>query len=352
MNGGQELISPSSIRLDASTVCQLRCPCCPTARGEIRAGLGSGFLTLQHFRQIVDGSGVQHVELASWGEAFLNPHLVGILEHADRKNIRLTIDGGANLNHVPADLADAIVRYRLYRLTCAIDGTTQETYAKYRRRGILQRVLENIDRINEAKSKRHSRFPILRWQFVIFGHNEHEIPAAKAMASTLGMEISFKLNWAEKYSPIRDPDFVRQHTGLAAVTRSEHRQISGERYRQKLCCAQLWNMPAINWDGRVLGCSVNRWGDFGVVEQSLADAVNSEKIAYARQMLVGKAAARPDIPCTVCHNYREMDRAQNWLTSAEIEGFKELPVHDLSFARPERSRGLEPQSPGRGCRRT
>jgi MoaA/NifB/PqqE/SkfB family radical SAM enzyme len=330
--------------VDASTVCQLRCRCCPTALGEIRAGLGSGFLTLAHFRQIVDGSGVQHVELASWGEVFLNPHLVGILEHADRRNIRLTIDGGANLNHLPMELADAIVRYRLYRLTCAIDGASQETYAKYRRGGSLKRVLENIDGINDAKSRHHSRFPILRWQFVIFGHNEHEIPAAKAMARTLGMEILFKLNWAEKYSPVRDADFVREHTGLAAVSRSEHRQLRGERYRQKLCCAQLWNMPAINWDGRVLGCSVNRWGDFGVVEHSLADAVNSEKIAYARQMLLGRAAARQDIPCTLCHNYRQMEREKNWLRGEEIESLKrELPVHDLGFATREQSRGLEPQ---------
>ena len=342
--GGQEFISPSSIRVDGSSVCQLRCPCCPTARGEIRAGLGSGFLTLERFRQIVAGSGVQHVELASWGEVFLNPHLVEILEHADRKNIKLTIDGGANLNHLPAEVADATVRYRLHGLTCAIDGASQETYARYRRGGILQRVLTNIGRINDAKSRHHSPFPILRWQFVIFGHNEHEIPAAKAMASTLGMEIFFKLNWADKYSPVRDPDFVKKHTGLAAVTRSEYRQVQGEGYRQKLCCAQLWNMPAINWDGRVLGCSVNRWGDFGVVEQSLAAAVNSERIAYARQMLLGKAAARADIPCTLCHNYRQMERDQNWLTGKDIESFtRELPDHDLSLAKHEGSRSLQPQ---------
>lgn len=321
MNGEQVPISPTSIRLDASTVCQLRCPCCPTTRGEVRDSLGSGFLTLERFREIVDGSSIRHVELASWGEVFLNPHLLQILEHAARTNIALTIDGGTNLNHLPAELADALVEYRVHRITCAIDGVTQEIYAKYRSGGVLRRVLDNIHTINDAKAKRDSPFPMLRWQFVIFGHNEHEIPAAKAMASALGMEIHFKLNWTPSYSPVRDPDFVRQHTGLIASTRPEYREVRGESYRQKQRCAQLWNMPAINWDGRVLGCSVNRWGDFGSAAPDLHAVLNSEKISYARQMLLGKVGARPDIPCTRCHYYVDMKREDQWLSGEEIEIF-------------------------------
>ena len=317
----------TSIRLEASTACQLRCPCCPTARGEIRDALGSGFLTLDRFRDLVDGSGVEHVELANWGEVLLNPHLPGILEHAARTHVRLTIDGGANLNHLPPPLAEALVAHRLYRITCAIDGATQETYAIYRRGGDLAQVLANIDAINAAKARHRSPFPILRWQFVIFGHNEHEIPAAQAMAQARGMEIVFKLNWEEDYSPVRDPDLVKARTGLDAASRTEHHQLHGERYRQKLCCVQLWNMPAVNWDGRVLGCSVNRWGDFGVVTQDLPTTLNAEKIAYARQMLLGQVPARPDIPCTRCHNYADMQREQRWLDEEVIERLRrELSV--------------------------
>jgi MoaA/NifB/PqqE/SkfB family radical SAM enzyme len=319
MTDGPRQTAPASIRLEASTICQLRCPCCPTARGEVREALGSGFLTLERFRRIVDGSGVQHVELANWGEVFLNPHLVGILEHAARTNVRLTIDGGANLNHLDATVAEALVEYRLSRLTCAIDGATPETYATYRRGGSLEQVLDNIRRINAAKAGRRSPLPVLRWQFVIFGHNEHEIPAATAMARELGMEIVFKLNWAERYSPVRQPDVVKRQTGLDAASRSEHHRLRGERYRQKLCCAQLCNMPAINWDGRVLGCSVNRWGDFGGVTSDLSTALTAEKVTYAKAMLLGQAAARPDIPCSRCHNYTHMQREERWLTREEIE---------------------------------
>jgi hypothetical protein len=188
-------------------------------------------------------------------------------------------------------------------------------------------VLRNIEKINDAKSRRGTSLPALRWQFVVFGHNEHEIPAARALARNLGMEIQFKLNWAEDYSPVRDPELVKRLTGLPAASRSEYHALTRQRYRQKLCCAQLWNMPAINWDGRVLGCSVNRWGDFGAVETSLAEGLNSDRMRYARRMLLGEAAARADIPCFRCHNYRYMAGTGDWMTLEQIESAgQELPI--------------------------
>jgi hypothetical protein len=100
-------------------------------------------------------------------------------------------------------------------------------------------------------------------------------------------------------------------------------------------------MPAINWDGRVLGCSVNRWGDFGVVGRSLAEALGSEKLAYARQMLLGKAAARADIPCTRCHNYSHMERDKSWMSDADVESAKRhARLHELRDAEYGRSHRL------------
>jgi MoaA/NifB/PqqE/SkfB family radical SAM enzyme len=329
---GPPTVSPTSIRIDTSTICQLRCPRCPTTHGEIARGLGSGFVTLERFRRIVEGGTIEHVEISNWGEIFLNPHLVEILEYAFGRNIKLTADNGANLNHLSDKVAEALAAYAFYRLSCSIDGVTQETYSIYRRRGSLHRVLRNIEKINEAKARHRSAFPILRWQFVVFGHNEHEIPAAKAMARQLGMEIVFKLNWAENYSPVRNPEFVKEHTGLSAASRSEYRKLSGQRYRQKLCCAQLWNMPAINWDGRVLGCSVNRWGDFGVAGETIDETANSERMRYARRMLLGEAPARADIPCSRCHNYRHMQRDGDWLTLEQVAGLRdELPFAGVAL---------------------
>jgi hypothetical protein len=45
---------PSKIRLEASSICQLRCPSCSTASGANRPIVGSGFLKLRDFKKIVD----------------------------------------------------------------------------------------------------------------------------------------------------------------------------------------------------------------------------------------------------------------------------------------------------------
>ena len=80
-------------------------------------------------------------------------------------------------------------------------------------------------------------------------------------------------------------------------------------------CHQLWDHPQINWDGKVLGGCRNFWGDFdgNVFRDGLIDALNNEKINYARDMLLGNNKERDDIPCTTCDIYLGMKAKGKWL---------------------------------------
>jgi Iron-sulfur cluster-binding domain len=179
-------------------------------------------------------------------------------------------------------------------------------------RGDFDAVINNIERINVHKRAHASDLPHLVWQFVVFGHNEHEIPIAREMAERLGMEFRTKLTWDSKFSPIRDKEFVRAQTGAQAVTRDEFEELLGEKYASGIC-HELWDDPQINWDGKVLGCCRNFWGDFGgnAFNEGLIESLNNEKMAYAREMLSGRKPPRDDIPCTTCENYHAMrDRSR------------------------------------------
>ncbi|MCK5215128.1 MAG: radical SAM protein, partial [Candidatus Omnitrophica bacterium] len=69
MQEAKKMILPRQIRWDASTVCQLKCPSCPTASGETRANLGAGFLKFADFKKILDENPwLSNVELSNWGE--------------------------------------------------------------------------------------------------------------------------------------------------------------------------------------------------------------------------------------------------------------------------------------------
>jgi MoaA/NifB/PqqE/SkfB family radical SAM enzyme len=301
-------IAPRCVRIEASSFCQLRCPSCPTTSGHIHPAIGSGFLKFEDFRELlVSNPALEQVEISNYGEVFLNPELLRILEYAHQRGVAISIGNGANLNHVKDEVLEGLVKYRVRVMTCSIDGATPENYRKYRVRGNFDQVISNIETINSFKHRYQSALPKLEWQFVVFGHNEHEIPIAREMAAKLGMEFRTKLTWDAKFSPIRDAEFVRAQTGWRSVTREEYEQEHGEKYLSTTC-HQLWDAPQINWDGKVIGCCRNFWGDFGgnAFTDGLMDSINNEKMTYAREMLSGREPARHDIPCTTCEIYIAM----------------------------------------------
>lgn len=193
---------------------------------------------------------MKKIELSNYGEIFLNPDLLEILAYAHAKGIQLSAHNGANLNHVKPEVIEGLVKYKLHSMTCSIDGASQATYEQYRVRGNFERVLETIRKINHFKALYQSLYPILDWQFVVFGHNQHEIPVARQMAADLGMGFRLKLSWDGEFSPVMDRDALRQEVG--AADREEYRERYGRDYMQMIC-HQLWDKPQINWDGKVLG---------------------------------------------------------------------------------------------------
>jgi MoaA/NifB/PqqE/SkfB family radical SAM enzyme len=305
---------PVQIRLEASSLCNLRCPLCPTTTGEIHSqAVGGGFLRLEDFRKLLDDSPrLKTVELSNWGEVFLNPALLSVLELAHERGVELIANNGVNLNKIRPEVLEGLVKYQFRSLQCSIDGASQETYSIYRVRGNFANVIDNIRKINELKRRYNSPFPKLAWKFIVFGHNEHEVPVAREMARELGMDFFTRTNWDPNYSPVRDPEAVR----AAAVPRGDADY-----------CHQLWDEPQINWDGKVLGCCVNSWGDFGgnAFRDGLTASVNTEQIQYARAMLLGRAPSREDIPCTRCESYQYLSKRGAWL---------ELPPRLQNWLRP------------------
>ena len=254
------------------------------------------------------------VELSNYGEALLNPDLIRIVQFARGKRVAVTFRNGINLNDCKDELLEAFVKHRVREITCSIDGASQETYQIYRVRGEFDVVVGNIERINHFKQVYRSKLPHLTWQFVVFGHNEHEIPIARAMAATLGMAFQPKISWDASLSPVRDKKFVARATGEGAASREEFRRLHRRDYAQETC-AQLWDDPQLNWDGKNLGCCRNFWGDFGgnAFADGLAACMTHEKMVHARRMLRGRAAPRDDIPCSTCEIFQVRRENSDWI---------------------------------------
>jgi MoaA/NifB/PqqE/SkfB family radical SAM enzyme len=308
----KEIFSPpftGAIRLEACSMCQLKCPICSTGNGKNKNSLiGWGYLKFIDFKNLIDlNTWIKKVELSNWGEIFLNPDLESIVKYAYEKNVLLKAGNGVNLNTAKENILESFVKYNFRTVSVSLDGATDETYRKYRIGGDLNRVIDNIKKINEYKQKYNSEYPKLYWQFVIFGHNEQEIPDARKMAESLGMEFRPKLSWDNSFSPIIDREFVRREGCLKVISREEYNNTFKKQY--KIPCTQLWKSPQINWDGKLLGCCVNRYSDFGnIFETGLRKTLSNEKFRYAKKMLIGAALERTDIPCVKCSVYKNIKK--------------------------------------------
>jgi MoaA/NifB/PqqE/SkfB family radical SAM enzyme len=314
---------PKKICLEASTVCTLSCPLCPTAIGETHKKLGRGFLSFDTFKKIVDDNPrVYFIELSNWGEVFLNRELIEMARYAYQQGVALSAGNGANMNIISEEMIEALVRYKFRKITCSIDGASGEVYSQYRVNGDLDRVIKNIETINRYKEKYNSFFPILHWRFIIFGHNAHEIKKAREMAGRLNMSFSTKLSWGDLYSRSfagkEDRDLIRKESGLGVSDREEFKKKYGREYNDS-CCTALWTSPYINYDGRLLGCSINYSEDYGnILDAGLEKSLEGSRYDYAKGMLAGRNKAIEGIACTGCRHYKRRLEERKWIGERDI----------------------------------
>jgi hypothetical protein len=151
---------------------------------------------------------------------------------------------------------------------------------------------------------------------------------AYVLSRMLKMKITFRHNWRPDFMPVKDRDYIIKRIGCA--DRNDYLEKKGKDCVRGVCHA-LWKSPQINWDGKLLGCSNNHWVVFSqnAFEGDLALHYNSEKIRYARQMLMGKKTARDDMPCLRCQMYEALIKYDNWITAEEIENWR--PPHERLF---------------------
>ena len=121
----------NSIRIEACSICQLKCVECVQSKD--MGVVGRGYLKYKDYKQFVDRyPSFRQIELSNWGEIFLNPELKEIIEYSYKKNIALRAPSGVNLNTINEEMIEALVKYRFRYISVSIDGASNEIYQLYR----------------------------------------------------------------------------------------------------------------------------------------------------------------------------------------------------------------------------
>jgi len=202
------IIKPEDVTrlvVDFSTHCQLKCSPCWT-RGncfnEYR-NIRPNHMHPSTLKNIINQlPSLKLVHVAKDGESLLNPWFSELLAMLSKYEVNLI---SANLNYLLKDHIYSILNSNVNLLVVSIDGASQETYSKYRIGGDFDKVVENIKRINYYKNNQLK----LRWQFVLFDFNLHEVDKAAKMAEDLGMDFSVRENNTKTFN-IKDDIYTEQ----------------------------------------------------------------------------------------------------------------------------------------------
>jgi len=286
---------PKTVRLEACSLCQLKCPECKVRKLEKDAPKDwLGYLKFSDFKKFVDKhSFLEEIHISNNGEIFINPELDEIMKYAYEKGITLSAGNGVNFNDVKETTLENLVKYQFRFMAIAIDGATQETYAKYRVGGDINKVFENIKKVNYYKEKYDSYYPRMVYQYIVFGHNEHEIELAKKIAQELKIKFKFKRNYALDYSPVKRVQKIVDDL---------------PRRNPDTDCDLLFNTPQIDYNGNLLGCCAIQYGHFGinVFKEGLLKALNKKNVIYAKHMLTDLTfKPAKNILCTTCSIYKQ-----------------------------------------------
>ena len=200
---------PIGFLVDPANQCHLGCPSCTNTFNRSYADAAfdawpPGLMKPDVFDALIENVGPYAFAGMFYNkhEPFLNKLTPSFMRAATDFGLQTSIS--TNLSFSKLD-AEAIVLSGLTELMVAADGVTQPVYERYRRGGRIDWVFANVRAIADAKIKLRSQTPHIRWQYLTFRHNLHEVTDALRQAESLGFD---EFNLATPYDVSMDDPSV------------------------------------------------------------------------------------------------------------------------------------------------
>lgn len=287
---------PPVVMIEPTNICNLRCPLCPTGNGTLKRE--KGYMTLPVFKKIIDQVKDKSFMVVLWnqGEPFLNDDFLEMVKYASDNKMFTLVSTNANVDFS----AEAIVKSGLDSMIVSLDGATQETYNKYRVNGQLEKVIKNVESLVSAKRKLNSSKPLLRWQFLVLKHNEHELEDIKKMAISIGVD-NLELKSAQVYTKEDVTNFLPKNPKYRRY------KVQGDDFELKFGiknrCRRIWTNLVINWNAELSICCFDKDLDFRIgnlEDNSISTLWKNDAFQRVRKQILKDRAA-----IEICRNCGE-----------------------------------------------
>jgi len=288
---------PSTLMIEPTNTCNLKCPLCPTGCGQIKRE--KGFLTFQNFKKVIDDSGdyIFHLRLWNWGEPLLNKDIFKMISYAKSKKIFVNLS--TNSNFIDDKTSRELINSGLDELIISLDGASEETYNLYRKGGNFQKIINSIQLLIQERKKLNKKTPFVKLQFIIMKHNEHEIKEIQKLSRVLGVdELVFKTVGIMDY--FSKEDIKKYLPSNPEYSRYSYGETISPNIKVKNWCDSLWDEMVINWDGSVVPCCFDMNNSLvlgNVLNTSVKTIWNSKLYKKLRKTILTKKSSIP-----ICKN--------------------------------------------------
>lgn len=249
---------PVAVSIEPTTMCNLRCPECPTGNKMLKRQ--GGKLSLEEFEHILDSlpKETSWLTLYFQGEPYMNIHFFNMVRLAKQR--RMFVATSSNGHFLDKENAKNTIDSGLDKIIISLDGSNAETYLSYRQGGDFEKVIEGIKTLARLKKEQKTNSPLLLIQFLVFRKNEHQIKDFTKLCRKLGADaVVFKT--AQHY------DYENGNPYMTSLDRySRYRKTKSGKYKIKgkmhKRCWRMWSSCVITWDSSVVPCCYDKDAEF------------------------------------------------------------------------------------------
>jgi MoaA/NifB/PqqE/SkfB family radical SAM enzyme len=188
---------PPRMYIECTAACNVSCleSCCGVESGITRTR-EAGMLDVDLFTRVIDEAGpsLGRIDFFNYGETFLHKRAVEMCGYIKSTFPHIYLYTSTNGQALTEERARALVRTGIDEVTFSLDGASQETYERYRRRGRLDMALAGLRAMVDEKRTRGLDVPVINWRYILFTWNDsdEEMSRARELAAEIGVD---RLTW-------------------------------------------------------------------------------------------------------------------------------------------------------------
>jgi radical SAM protein with 4Fe4S-binding SPASM domain len=287
---------PHYLEIEPTTRCNLNCVMCFRNSFIKNKTMKIGDMSFETFKKILDKLPfVEEIDIQGMGEPFLNKDFLKMVKYAKSKGIKtMTVTNATLIGHMAEDIVESgldLIRISFY-------STKPEIYEKIMRNSKMDKVIENIKKLNEVKKIKNSETPIIEIALAVMHDNMEDVVNFPELAKELGAK---KIILGEIYG-YKKP-FLADNEKIKKLLKEFEKKcknlnlkfsidVPKKVYTYDKICLWPWVGTYITWEGEIKPCCTRPYyTDFSfgnILKENFEDIWYSDKYIEFRKSLKSK----------------------------------------------------------------